>query len=521
MEGKAMLKNIGEKKQITINIISNIVNFAVSVGISFFLTPFIVNTVGSAAYGFVSLANQFVGYIQIAVVALNSMASRFITIKIYEKDNKSAKTYFSSVFFANLMMTLVLIVPITLCVLFLDRFLDIPLEIVLDVKILWTLIFANFCVGLISNVFGIATYARNRLELSSLRSIESNVIKAILLVVLYAFCRPSIIYIGVGALSATVYTIILNMYYTKKLLPGMTISRRYFSGRAVKELISSGIWNSLTQLSTTLLAGLDLLITNIFVGAEAMGILSVAKTIPNAINQLLGTIPGAFSPQFTIAYAEKKYDKLLKDINSAIKIMSVISCAPLVGLAVFGKSFFALWVPTQDAQLLQALSILTIATTFITAPIKPLYTIYTVTNKVKMESISVFIQGVLSTLFVFILLMVTRESDIEHIELFIIAGVSTILGIIRALTFTPMYAAHCLGLKHSTFYKTILKAILSFVIAYIVESVVYHIIPTNSWVMLIVSGGTATVLGGVCNIFIILNKNERKMLKSKFLRFRR
>ena len=165
-----MLKNrvISEKKQISINIISNIVNFAVSMGISFFLTPFIVNTVGSAAYGFVSLANQFVGYIQIAVVALNSMASRFITIKIYEKDEKGAKTYFSSVFFANILMTLVLIVPITVCVMFIDRFLDIPSALVLDVKILWTIIFINFCVGLISNVFGIATYARNRLELSSL-----------------------------------------------------------------------------------------------------------------------------------------------------------------------------------------------------------------------------------------------------------------------------------------------------------------------------------------------------------------
>lgn len=512
-----MLKNMSEKKQLSINILSNIVNFAVSMGISFFLTPFIVSTVGSAAYGFVSLANQFVGYIQIAVVALNSMASRFITIKIYEKDDRGAKTYFSSVFFANLMMTLILIVPITICVLFLDGFLDIPLEIVFDVKILWTLIFANFCVGLISNVFGIATYARNRLELSSLRSIESNIIKAILLVVLYFFCRPSIIYIGIGALVATIYTIVLNVYYTKKLLPGMTISLRYFSWKAVKELISSGIWNSLTQLSTILLAGLDLLIANIFVGADAMGILSVAKTIPNAINQLLGTIPSAFSPQFTIAYAEKKYDKLLKDINSSIKIMSVISCAPLVGLAVFGKSFFALWVPTQDAQLLQILSILTVATTFITAPIKPLYTIYTVTNKVKMESISVFIQGAVSTLFVFILLIVTRESNIEHIELFIIAGVSTILGIIRGLTFTPMYAAYCLGLKYYTFYKPIMLAISSFIISYIIESIIYHIIPANNWGMFILSGGTATAFGVACNIFIILNKDERRMLKLKLV----
>lgn len=514
-------KIISEKKQLTINIISNIVNFAVSMGISFFLTPFIVRTVGSAAYGFVSLANQFVGYIQIAVVALNSMAARFITIKIYEKDEKGAKTYFSSVFFANILMTLVLIVPITVCVMFLDGFLDIPPSIVFDVKILWTLIFINFCVGLISNVFGIATYAKNRLELSSLRIIESNIIRAVLLVILYKFCRPSVVYIGIGTLAATVYTVALNVYYTKRLLPKMRISRKYFSGHAVKELVSSGVWNSLTQLSTTLLAGLDLLIANIFVGAEAMGVLSVAKTIPNAINQLLGTIPGAFSPQFMIDYAEKKSDKLLSDINSAVKIMSVISCAPLVGLAVFGKTFFELWVPSEDAVLLQILSILTVATTFVTAPIKPLYAIYTVTNKVKMESISVFIQGALSTVVVFTLLAATKNWEIEHLPLFIIAGTSTALGILRALTFTPMYAAYCLKLKKLTFYKSIVKALLSFVVAYSLESIIHRVLPSDTWFTLILSGAAASVLGVVCNMFVILNKAERNMLIGKVFKLRK
>ena len=43
-------------KQMSINIIASIVSFAVTVGINFFLTPYLVKEVGSDAYGFIGLA---------------------------------------------------------------------------------------------------------------------------------------------------------------------------------------------------------------------------------------------------------------------------------------------------------------------------------------------------------------------------------------------------------------------------------------------------------------------------------
>lgn len=67
-------------KRLLINLIASITSLVLSLTISFFLTPFVVSTVGTEAYGFVSLANNFVGYAQIFTLALNSMASRFITI---------------------------------------------------------------------------------------------------------------------------------------------------------------------------------------------------------------------------------------------------------------------------------------------------------------------------------------------------------------------------------------------------------------------------------------------------------
>ena len=75
-------------KQISFNMIASIVSFVVTIGISLFITPIIVEQLGSEAYGFVTLSNSFVSYAALITVALNSMESRFVSISIYQNDYK-------------------------------------------------------------------------------------------------------------------------------------------------------------------------------------------------------------------------------------------------------------------------------------------------------------------------------------------------------------------------------------------------------------------------------------------------
>ena len=82
------------KKQTGINLIAQVIAFGINLGISFFLTPFIVEKIGVEANGFVSLANNFVEYAQLITISINSMAGRFITIKLHQKNPEDANKYF-------------------------------------------------------------------------------------------------------------------------------------------------------------------------------------------------------------------------------------------------------------------------------------------------------------------------------------------------------------------------------------------------------------------------------------------
>lgn len=56
---------------------------AMSFVVSFFLTPFITNMLGTEAYGFVTLSKNFVSYAVIISTALDSYATRYIAMEYH------------------------------------------------------------------------------------------------------------------------------------------------------------------------------------------------------------------------------------------------------------------------------------------------------------------------------------------------------------------------------------------------------------------------------------------------------
>ena len=84
-----------DNKRVIINIFFSVVVFGVNMFISFFITPYITSNLGSDAYGFVKLANDFTNYASLFSLALNSMASRFIMLKREQHDLENARKYYS------------------------------------------------------------------------------------------------------------------------------------------------------------------------------------------------------------------------------------------------------------------------------------------------------------------------------------------------------------------------------------------------------------------------------------------
>jgi len=365
------------------------------------------------------------------------------------------------------------------------------------------------------SILSICTFVKNRLELESIRNIGSNMIKLLITVVLFTILPAKIFYIGIASLISTIFVAITNTSLTRKLLPEIKISIKNFKLKAVKTMISAGVWNSVGSLSTMLLTGLDLLIANIFIDGQAMGVLSVAKTIPIAIQSLVVLVAGIFTPSFTILYAKNKITELVCETKWAMKFQTIIMTVPIVGFIVFGKSFYTLWLTGKtEEQIIQIsiLSVLTVLPWLLNSYVECLYCLNTITNRVKTSVVVTMILGIISTVIVIVLVKITSFG------VYAIAGVSSVFIVLRILIFVPIYAANVLKLSWKTYYPPLLKGILTFGITFVFFYVVRINIKINSWSDFIITALICGVIGYVLNFFIVLNKSEIKRICNAVLK---
>lgn len=235
-------------------------------------------------------------------------------------------------------------------------------------------------------------------------------------------------------------------------MPDYHISFRYFKINLIKELFMSGVWNSINSLGMTLLLNVSLLIANVKLGAEAAGNLSIVQTLPSIMTTIITTVYTVFLPQLTRSFVEESKEEFVKTIEGSQKILSVLSTVPVLMIMLFGKEFFSLWLPGEDAVYLQQLAVITVAPLFIHANMWTIYCLNIVLNKIKVPCYILICVGILNVLTINIIMNYTKE-------LISIPMVSSGFNILYYLCFIPVYASCQLKISNMVFYKNIIKTV--------------------------------------------------------------
>lgn len=503
-------------KNMMINLVCSLGVLITNILVGFFLSPYIVKNIGVEANGFVTLANNFVTYANLIVTALNSMAARFITLEYVQKDYKKANLYYNSVFWGNLIIVAVLLLPASYFIAKLQTFIDIPADIVLDVKILFSFVFFNFFITTGMPNWDCGVYVTNRLDRQYIPTMATSVLRCAILLLTFTIFQPHVWYVGAAASIVALINLAVNGYNTAKLTPELKI--RFEDGKpicskaSIRELVGSGIWNSVSSVGNLLLSGLDLIICNVFIDATAMGVIALSKTLPSYMQQFSSSITQVFAPELIINYASGDKETLLRDINRAMKITSVLLVVPLVGIIVMSRDFYALWVPSQDAKLLSQLTIITCLGYAFTSGTQILYNVFSTVNKVKPNAIMMTLSGVASTIFVFVLLRTT------NLGIYAVAGCSVFTCWIRNMFYTIPYTAKYLGLKKTTFYPQVVMCFVNTAVLSVIGVTIRHFFVVENWLEFFF---VAAIIGSIClavSMMIFLTKQERSLVINKVLK---
>ncbi|WP_249030541.1 oligosaccharide flippase family protein [Tannockella kyphosi] len=506
-----MNKKKTENGRLLINMISNIVSYSTGVLMTFVLTPYLINNIGKEAYSFYPLANSLILYMSVVTNALNAMASRYITIAIAREDNAEANEYFSSTIIANLCISLLLLVPMTFIVLFIDVFLDIPINLIASVRVLFAFTFTNLLLNIITAVFGVATFATNRIDLRSLRELVLNLLKIFLYIVFFGLFNPDISYVGIVTFIVSLLGFIIQYGYTKKLLPNIRISINAFNISTVKTIIYSSSWNIINSLGSMLLAGSSLILANIFYGTTLAAEYAIVQTVPNFVNGLISMLTGVFYPVIMKTYAVESVEKLVLEVKKAQTFIGLFSTSVVGVFIVMSSSFFSLWTPLENIEWLNILSSITIIPHCIIGCMWILSYLSITLNKVKIPALYLSLSGLLNIVLAFLMYKYTNLGIIS------IPIISTAIQVIWVFIFFPIYSSLVLRVSIKTFYPAIIRGIVSFFSALFITTVGISFVEINSWISFFFVGGTIGLLVLFTNLFIMVDIDTIKKNMTKIL----
>lgn len=497
------MKQLSVNQQSALNIVGSLVVVGINAAINFILSPFIVKYLGVEANGYITLANNFVSYIALVTMALNSMYARFILIDYRKGNQQSANEYYSSVLIGDWFLAVIFLLPMILFVVFIDKVINVPVNYLADTRILFAIVFVNYLVPLCLPQWATATYCTNNLYLRSLRSAVSSVVRAVTIYLLFLLFAPHSYYVAIAASLMTVVTILMDYAFYKRLMPELKWRIPDFRLKKVWELVSSGIWNTLSQCGNLLLEGLDILIANIFINPVASGVLALSKVVPNMINQITGTVATTYGPRLTYLFADGNYKEMESEVKNDIMIVSFLANIPIGIFFVFGADFFSLWVPSQNAHELVLLSILTLVGVLFAGISQCFVNIFGIVNKLKLNSIVLIGTGLLNLFLVYLLL---KNTDLG---VYAIAAVSSVITVLRLFLFTAPYSAHCINASGWRFCLYLLQG-AGFAVVPLASALLVQLIPMeNTWFTLLFLMSVTAAIGFVINFYLFLNKNQR------------
>lgn len=470
------------------------------------ILPYVSSSIGIEAYGYIGLGNNIVSYIDLIASTVNVYAVKFVSIEWHTGNVEKANEYFNSIVCADIFICLIIFIPALFGIWRLDSLLNVPQNLVFDVRMLFLFMLICYQITILGTAFTAAAFVRDELSKAARIDAVSKIIKGLTIIILFFAFSPHVWYVSLASMAAAAVVLCYNVPYSLRSLPQLRLKRKCAKIPAVAEIVKSGIWNTFSSLGTTLNSGLDLFVTNLYLGALEMGQISVPKTLSGFVTSLLTAISNAYRPQLLQYYTHGEEEKLIYGFHQAMKMCGMAVAVIFSVFFAFGESFLTLWLPNENVARIYRLAVMTFMAETLTGVVKPLHYACVLTNKLKVPCMACLMVGVANVVSMVVLLN-TTDLGIYAVALTTVVGNVGYYFIIM-----PLYASMILGLKKSRFYGFLFRYVLSVFAMVFAAKAMTLFLQAGTWGDLMICLALAAIVSAATYFLLMFTAQERKSI---------
>ncbi|MFS0655141.1 MATE family efflux transporter [Bacillus sp. 179-C3.3 HS] len=469
------------------NISANLITFVLMMLMSVCLTPYIVHTLGVEAFGLIHLTQNMINYLSVITASLSAVVVRFFSVVAHKGEMEKAQSYLASYFVSAVLLS----ISLFLACLFMSRqlvdWLHVPLHLTHDTQIAFILGGLLFMLNFVMSGIGAAPFYANKLYLSSAGQAIQMFCRALSIVLLFTFATPTIWHIPLAAVIGTIAAMGFALYYFKKLIPWFSFKWRYVSFSSSLTLVKSGVWHSFEQMGVLLFLQIDLLMTNLLIGAEATGQYAAILQFPLLLRTLAGTLAVVFAPTITKFYSDQDEEGLVQYAAKAIKWSGLFVAFPAALLGGLAGPLMQLWLGPAYEEF-KWLLMIHAGYLCVTLMFLPLTYVPTAFNRFKVPAVVTLVLGGTNVLFAYGL------TDTFHLGLYGIACAGAFVLLMKNVVFLPFYTSKITKQKASVFYKKTLVPLIGASLIWGICAGIQLVYQVTSWWELLCIGGLCFII---------------------------
>lgn len=338
----------GLHRRLTLNSISNLLRYAISLVVAFLITPYIVHTLGDARFGFWVVLMSFAGYAGILEMGVQPAVVRLVGQAKGLEDPRKLQDLISAAFFFFLGVGLFCAAVFIFVLPPLAPRLVKQVQFLSHAGPLFTLIAADVMVMFMTYLVSGILYGWQMYHAKNLIDIAAWILNAVLVVVFLQ--RGGLTALAAIKLGTDFASLAVTALVCRRAVPGLTLRLQGASRSSFRELLGFGSKVFISATTTRLSTNAQPIIVSSMISAAATAIFAIPVRLIDYARQVVWALATGFMPMFS-ELSGRKESGLIRSIYVNYSRYILLTTLPILALIfVYGRHFISLWISPEYAE---------------------------------------------------------------------------------------------------------------------------------------------------------------------------
>lgn len=494
------------KPSLVINAFSNYASLGLNIIVGFLLTPFIINHIGKTGYGIWTLIASLIGYYGLVNLGVRSAITRYVALYAGQGNrNKLNTTASTAMAMFGSTCTVVIVVSFLIAPM-LAEFFKIPTEHFDEFKYMVWLLGIATGLSFPSSVFSAIIIAHERFVPRNYVIIATTLIRAGLVVCLL-ISGYGLIGVAFATLGSQLFGLTANYLIFKYFATGVRIRLSHVRWHFLRKLVVYGSITTVITIADHVRMNVDSLVIGKWLSMDAVGVYGIAALLTRYMGLMVTTGMGVLMPRFTALHASNDDEKIKEIFVKSLRVSAFLAFGSSMLAIIFGGQFITLWVGKDFADSTIVLWILSFSFAFALSQTPGIGLMYAL-KKHRFYAIATTIEAIAN---IALSILLVSEYGIIGVAL----GTAIPMLIVKILV-QPVYVSKIINITILEYAKPIgiplMISSVIVIIAYIFGIITYDLVAIPR----LIFSGTVICLLYISATFLLLNKNNKNLLRSHF-----